>query len=110
MSDCEWKKKKIMVGEGEVVDFIPPKKKVGICENGRITYKLESEVKKPYKLACGGLSCRSDMILKNFNFRVQMEGKYNLYFSNQVGVAVATHRKCYMSFLFIDSHSATNSL
>jgi hypothetical protein len=37
-----------------VVDFIPPKKKVGICENGKITYKLESEVKKGYKLACNG--------------------------------------------------------
>ena len=54
LSDCEWKKKGITVGEGEVVDFIPPKKKVGICENGRITYKLESEVKKGYKLACNG--------------------------------------------------------
>ena len=37
-----------------MVDFIVPKKKVGICENGRITYKLESEVKKGYKLACNG--------------------------------------------------------
>ena len=54
VQDCEWKKKGITVGEGEVVDFIPPKKKVGICERGRITYKLESKVKKGYKLACNG--------------------------------------------------------
>ena len=54
LADCEWKKKGITVGEGEVVGFIVPKKKVGICENGRITYKLEKEVKKGYKLACNG--------------------------------------------------------
>ena len=48
-----WKKKDLMVKEGEVVDFIPPVNKVGICLGGFIRYKLESKV-GPYKLACGG--------------------------------------------------------
>ena len=48
-----WKKKDLMVKEGEVVDFIPPVNKVGICLGGFIRYKLESRV-GPYKLACGG--------------------------------------------------------
>ena len=52
-ADCLWKKKGVMVKEGEVVDFIPPVNKVGICLGGFIRYKLESRV-GPYKLACGG--------------------------------------------------------
>ena len=54
LSDCEWKKKGLTVREGEVVAFIRPNKKVKICENGRLTYKLESKVKPGYKLACNG--------------------------------------------------------
>ena len=52
MSDCEWKKKKITVKEGEAVRFLKKGGKVRICEDGILKYKKIADVQ--FTLACNG--------------------------------------------------------
>ena len=52
MSECFWKKKGLMVEEGEAVGFKKKKGKVKICNDGKIKVKNEKLVE--FTLACNG--------------------------------------------------------
>ena len=70
LGDCEWEEKGIMVKEGEVTGFKPDKGKVQVgwsscwltsslmfqvcTKKGKLKFKKEKKVPKPYKFACDG--------------------------------------------------------
>jgi hypothetical protein len=51
-ADCKWREKGITVKDGEVVGFSRVSKKVKICEENVLKYKLATG----YKIACNGIN------------------------------------------------------
>ena len=68
LADCLWKKRGVMVKEGEAVGFKKKKGKVKVCVDGKIKVKNEKLVE--FSLACNGNDNTAQLLIISYFCRL----------------------------------------